>query len=141
MEEHAKNPGFDPTQRKMCPDGACIGLIGADGRCKECGALSPDGPPPSDTDAEEAGAAGADAAADAGPDADRHATDRSPADADADAAADADADAGAGAAGSGQSSADPDAFDPGQRKLCSDGACIGLIGPDGRCKECGRQAE
>jgi hypothetical protein len=24
------------------------------------------------------------------------------------------------------------------RKLCSDGACIGVIGPDGRCKECGK---
>jgi hypothetical protein len=24
------------------------------------------------------------------------------------------------------------------RQLCSDGNCIGVIGPDGRCKECGR---
>lgn len=24
------------------------------------------------------------------------------------------------------------------RKLCSDGSCIGVIGDDGRCKECGR---
>lgn len=24
------------------------------------------------------------------------------------------------------------------RKLCSDGACIGVIGPDGRCKACGK---
>lgn len=24
------------------------------------------------------------------------------------------------------------------RKLCSDGACIGVIGPDGKCKECGK---
>jgi len=24
-----------------------------------------------------------------------------------------------------------------QRKLCSDESCIGVIGPDGRCKECG----
>ena len=23
------------------------------------------------------------------------------------------------------------------RKLCSDESCIGVIGPDGRCKECG----
>ena len=28
-------------------------------------------------------------------------------------------------------------FDPG-RQLCSDGSCIGIIGPDGRCKECGK---
>ena len=24
------------------------------------------------------------------------------------------------------------------RTLCSDGNCIGVIGPDGRCKECGK---
>jgi len=24
------------------------------------------------------------------------------------------------------------------RKLCSDESCIGVIGPDGRCKECGK---
>lgn len=24
------------------------------------------------------------------------------------------------------------------RRLCSDGSCIGVIGPDGRCKECGK---
>ncbi|MFP3870157.1 MAG: hypothetical protein ACLFVT_04650 [Syntrophobacteria bacterium] len=25
-----------------------------------------------------------------------------------------------------------------RRLLCSDGTCIGVIGPDGRCKECGK---
>ncbi len=25
-----------------------------------------------------------------------------------------------------------------ERILCSDGTCIGVIGPDGRCKECGK---
>jgi hypothetical protein len=24
------------------------------------------------------------------------------------------------------------------RRLCSDGNCIGVIGPDGRCRECGK---
>ncbi|HEV3031058.1 MAG TPA: hypothetical protein VG319_05410 [Polyangia bacterium] len=28
---------FDPTRRKLCPDGACVGVIGADGRCRVCG--------------------------------------------------------------------------------------------------------
>ena len=28
-------------------------------------------------------------------------------------------------------------FDPRDRELCPDGSCIGLIGPDGRCKVCG----
>lgn len=27
------------------------------------------------------------------------------------------------------------------RRLCSDGACVGLIGDDARCKVCGRPAE
>ncbi len=31
-----------------------------------------------------------------------------------------------------------DAIDLSKRRLCSDGACIGVIGPDGRCKECGK---
>jgi hypothetical protein len=28
---------FDPTSRKLCPDGSCVGVIGADGLCKVCG--------------------------------------------------------------------------------------------------------
>ncbi|HEY2747222.1 MAG TPA: hypothetical protein VGL86_21515 [Polyangia bacterium] len=28
---------FDDDDRKLCPDGACTGLVGADGKCKECG--------------------------------------------------------------------------------------------------------
>ena len=27
-----------------------------------------------------------------------------------------------------------------RRQLCSDGACVGVIGPDGTCKVCGRAA-
>jgi hypothetical protein len=27
------------------------------------------------------------------------------------------------------------------RRLCSDGNCIGVIGPDGHCKECGKTYE
>ena len=27
-----------------------------------------------------------------------------------------------------------------QRELCSDGGCVGVIGPDGLCKTCGRAA-
>ena len=28
---------IDFTRRKLCSDGTCIGVIGADGLCKECG--------------------------------------------------------------------------------------------------------
>lgn len=29
-------------------------------------------------------------------------------------------------------------FDPDKREMCPDGMCIGVIGPDGRCKVCGK---
>jgi len=32
----------------------------------------------------------------------------------------------------------PSGFDPGERVACSDGLCIGIIGVDGKCTECGR---
>jgi hypothetical protein len=32
-----------------------------------------------------------------------------------------------------------EAFDPDKRELCPDGMCVGVIGPDGRCKVCGKQ--
>jgi hypothetical protein len=28
--------GFDP-KRRLCPDGSCVGIMGADGRCSVCG--------------------------------------------------------------------------------------------------------
>src|SRR5437868_1309576 len=31
---------FDPSKRRLCPDGACIGVIGDDGRCRVCGRAS-----------------------------------------------------------------------------------------------------
>jgi hypothetical protein len=33
---------FDESERELCPDGNCTGLVGSDGRCKVCG-LSLDG--------------------------------------------------------------------------------------------------
>jgi hypothetical protein len=33
--------------------------------------------------------------------------------------------------------AGPSDFDP-NRRLCEDGACVGVIGPDGMCMVCGR---
>ena len=29
-------------------------------------------------------------------------------------------------------------FDPQRRRLCADGSCVGLVGPDGRCRVCGQ---
>jgi hypothetical protein len=33
----AGKPASDWDNRRLCSDGNCIGVIGADGRCKECG--------------------------------------------------------------------------------------------------------
>jgi hypothetical protein len=90
-------PDFDDfDERRLCDDGNCTGLIGPDGRCKECGRpAGSEGDPAPRLFAEE---------------------DDSPIAAESDAAS---------------------AFDE-DRRLCSDGNCTGLIGPDGCCKECGR---
>jgi hypothetical protein len=34
---------FDPSRRRLCPDGSCVGLLGSDGRCKVCGTLGSGG--------------------------------------------------------------------------------------------------
>ena len=83
--------------RILCPDGNCIGIIGPDGRCKECGI-------PSDNQAD-----GAQRAAE---------TINIPP-----------------SGGNPDPGSDPDWEN---RKLCPDGNCIGIIGSDGRCRECGK---
>jgi hypothetical protein len=61
---------FDPTRRKLCPDGACVGVIGDDGRCRVCGRTEAEaaaGAEPAALDP-DSGAADADAGApDRGP--------------------------------------------------------------------------
>ena len=101
---------FDP-HRRLCPDGACIGVIGPDGRCSECGRT---------TDGRPQVLAG-------GPPAEGDAAESSPAE---DAAPDRVDAAAEGATG----------FDAG-RRLCTDGSCVGVIGPDSRCGVCGREAQ
>lgn len=33
----ASGDGEEWTERKLCPDGGCVGVIGSDGTCKVCG--------------------------------------------------------------------------------------------------------
>jgi hypothetical protein len=35
--DEASDETFDPTHRKLCPDGSCVGVIGDDGVCRVCG--------------------------------------------------------------------------------------------------------
>ncbi len=109
----------DWEDRILCSDGNCIGVIGPDGLCKECGRKYEGALADTFTDdnrsrperEDESGADMADMA-------------EQP-EAEADAASDA--------------QTEDDNW--GNRQLCSDGNCIGVIGPDGRCKECGKPAK
>jgi hypothetical protein len=94
----------DFDDRQLCPDGGCIGVIGPDGRCKECGRAAPNW-----GDERNRGL--------------RSEEDIAPAIEVAKVR--------------GSLEPEPDDFD--DRELCPDEACIGVIGSDGRCKECGKR--
>lgn len=95
---------LDLDERALCPDGACIGVLGDDGRCKVCGAVGDGSVVPIGSAAQR--------------DAVEARDERDPSSSSTDAAGD----------------------DLDDRRLCPDGACIGLIGDDGRCKVCGLAA-
>jgi hypothetical protein len=107
---------FDPRGRVLCPDGSCTGVLGADGRCSECGRTG-EVPP------------GYTGAAVVAPDQASEAPHDDPPSQQSDADPDTRAVELDGAAG----------FDE-RRPLCPDGACVGVLGPDGRCPVCGRIA-
>ena len=117
-KKKADDEAIDFASRRLCPDGSCIGVIGADGRCKVCGKAG-EGP----VVAVEPGLA------DAGGDDDEDEDETDETDEDQDDQDDDGEHAPAAAA---------PAWD--DRELCPDGSCIGVIGPNGRCKECGRPA-
>jgi hypothetical protein len=110
-EENKTETDVDWQQRILCSDDSCIGVIGPDGRCKECGkpyegpfdstkieTVEPDfeGAYPEDEVNEE-------------PEEFEENDTETPSDSEWE-----------------------------QRTLCRDESCIGVIGPDGRCKECGK---
>lgn len=92
-------------QRILCIDGACIGVIGKDGHCKECGKVyTGDLPLPEPHAAHDE---------DEKPQSDDRVDD----------------------AKTDECLVSDDEWK--DRVLCPDGNCIGVIGPDGRCGECG----
>ena len=107
-------------KRTLCSDPACIGTIGSGGRCKECGR-------PYEGVPFEGGR--------------RDEFDPEPETAETEPDADAvETEAAAPAEAGEEPSPDAD-IEWEKRMLCSDSACIGVIGADGRCKECGRPYE
>ncbi len=119
VEEELPSSDEDWDSRVLCSDESCIGVIGPDGRCRECG--KPAGPgftPPSEVPESAGEAAEPASPQDFGP----------PQDEETEAAETQDLDA--------ELVVDDDEWR--QRTLCSDESCIGVIGPDGRCRECGK---
>ena len=119
-KEDTTRHSSDWDSRILCSDGNCIGVIGPDGHCKECGRKY-DGELPEMSGSEE------------DEDAVAEEVDASEATTELldDAAADTDDDAA--------TIVDDDEW--GTRVLCSDGNCIGVIGADGKCNECGKPLE
>lgn len=101
MTEILFDENIDWDTRVLCSDESCIGTIGADGKCRECGKPY-EGILPEGHGQETVKVAAVEETKTV-------------------ATQDADSD---------------DDWD--ERVLCSDGACIGVIGPDGKCKECGK---
>ena len=107
---------IDWDNRVLCSDGNCIGVIGSDGNCKECGKPY-EGKLPWEIGSEEPGPSPEVSDQPDLPDEEEEAVVDSERDTD----------------GKTQDDSDWET-----RKLCSDGNCIGVIGNDGRCKECGK---
>ena len=97
--------------RRLCSDDNCIGVIGSDGRCKECGKPYEGELPEEIADLK--------------------------ADFDEEPVVKEDSDDSKQAGDNEEEKSHPN-IEWEKRKLCSDGNCIGVIGPDGCCKECGK---
>jgi hypothetical protein len=133
---------FEPARRELCPNGSCIGLIGADGRCKVCGTVSPSAvadPRHQGMVAQGDGEVEADDGEDErelcpdgtcigliGEDGRCNVCGRA-----------GETGVAAAAAPAGEGAIEVEGADDEGRELCPDGGCIGLIGPNGLCKVCG----
>jgi hypothetical protein len=111
--DNSSNKDREWEERTLCSDESCIGIIGADGRCNECGKPHTGDPVVEDEDPDEDPTLVPDKLLD------KIDADEMDGDLDMD---------------------DPEEGDShwADRILCRDDNCIGIIGPDGRCKECGK---
>jgi hypothetical protein len=118
MERETENyqDDTDWENRILCSDGNCIGVIGPDGCCKECGRPY-EGDLPAALPENKAAAATA----------------------PAETITPAEETTETEALVAEPASAGDEEWE--NRRLCIDGNCIGVIGPDGKCKECGRPYE
>jgi len=110
-QEETTNNDSDWDNRVLCNDGNCIGVIGSDGRCKACGKKY-DGDLPEMSYSENE-----------------------------DQTVAQEEDLPSATAEINEANAAPVDDEWENRVLCSDGNCIGVIGPDGNCKQCGKPKE
>ena len=110
-QEDVTDDDRDWDNRVLCSDGNCIGVIGPDGHCKECGKKYEGDLPDMSAFGDESQAV---------------MEDDDPSSAPTEIP---------------EESNIPFDDEWENRVLCSDGNCIGTIGPDGKCKECGKPAE
>jgi hypothetical protein len=146
VEKVAEDKG-DWDERTLCADGSCTGVIGKQGSCKVCGKLA-DGSEPAEREIDdEESFENEDDHDDEDPDDSDDDDDRETASDEDDDEDDEDedgdeeeddhddeADDNREAASADAAQADDD------RKNCPDGACIGLIGANNKCKVCGKAA-
>ena len=124
-------PDFD--RRFLCADGACIGVIGSNGRCRVCDTEVSKEDRPAFERAWSGRGAGSDSATEKA-----HGVEEAYGEEVISAAPDA---------SSAANSEEVDPLEPNRapdlerRVLCSDGACIGVVGVDNRCKVCGRPGD
>ena len=121
---------FNPSERRLCPDGSCVGLLDSGGRCAECGrrwgsAASASAPSP----------ASASGGKDGLPATTKEPGTREPGTGEPGWTGDAEPDGEARAPG-----VEPGSGFDAHRRLCDDGACVGVVGANGACNVCGRVA-
>ena len=106
---------FEWENRVLCSDESCIGIIGPDRRCKECGKVYEGKLPETFEQADKM----------TEPEVQPEETSVNPPPSDEPADLDNGDDVNTDTEWE-------------NRVLCIDESCIGVIGPDGRCKECGK---
>lgn len=121
------------NSRTLCSDGTCVGVVAENGTCSVCGKAGIIVETPEDDAGEEDDASDDDDEDDASDDDDEDDDDEDDGAFEHD---EEDADARA-AEDDIEHVAASDEAEP-ERELCPDGACVGVIGPDGRCRACGQ---
>jgi hypothetical protein len=115
QKDDARKKDLEWENRVLCSDESCIGTIGPDGRCRECGLRYEGDLPPGIGEVSDAPLA--------------------PPDEDGDDGVADDVDAETESSSENGSDTDEEWA---RRTLCRDESCIGVIGEDGCCKECGK---